>query len=262
MSNYKEHSESNPIEEWEKAALATQTRGEKDIEMWKRWKESQSPQHLEPLINAFAPTLNKVMQQHRAPDVSPSGMKAEGHKIMIKAFETYDPSRGAALATHVTGRLIQLYRYNQLNQNLAKIPEQKTRQLGAILRAQSSLRSDLERDPTPEELAEHTGLSQKRINNVLSRVRKGIPNSSFESDVVHKSMERPFEVMALMPYSLTPDQNQVFNHMYGLNGAPKIDKTNHLAKTLGKTPSQISKIKKIINNKFNAAMQPANADDE
>lgn len=236
-------------------SAATQ-RSQDDLAHWQYWKEQgKQPEHLVPLLKSFAPVIAQAVRTYRAPTVQPAAFHAAATKQAIEAFESYDPNRGAALATHVIGRMKKLQRENNKLQNKAYIPEGKASQIGKIQRAQSTLREDLERDPTAQEIAQHMGRPVKQITSVLGAMKKDIVASQFENDPTKVLGSREAEVLDLLPLSLTQEQNEVFDHLFGKNGKRQISATNEIASTLGKNPSQVSRIRTAILNQLQEHMR-------
>ena len=248
---------SNPIEDFfHHRKTAASQRAQDDLERWQFWNDNgRQAEHLEPLLKSFKPVITQAVNTFRAPTVQKSAFEAAAAKQAIEAFESYDPNRGAALATHVIGRMKKLQRENNKLQNKAYIPEGKASLIGKIQRAQSALRDDLERDPTTEEIARHMGKSVKQVHGVLTSMKKDIVASQFESDPTRLPAARGQEVIDLLPYTLTAEQNQVYDHLFGKNGKKQLTTTNEIAAALGKNPSQISRLRTAILAKFQEHMK-------
>lgn len=248
---------SNPIDDFfEHRKTAASQRAQDDLDRWHHWNTNgRQPEHLEPLLRSFKPVITQAVNTYRAPTVQKSAFEAAATKQAIEAFQSYDPNRGAALATHVIGRMKKLQRENNKLQNKAYIPEGKASQIGKIQRAQSFLRDDLEREPTALEIAKHMGRPVKQIQGVLGAMKKDIVASQFESDPTKLPTAREQEVIDLLPYSLTEEQKEVFDHLFGHNGKKKIRETNEIAAALGKNPSQVSRIRTAILGKFQEHMK-------
>lgn len=229
---------------------AMQAKREQELQQLGLWKKTQDPEHLAPLLKSYEPVIAQKMRQFRAPAVSEPAFKSELQKHLIGAFQTFDPSRGAQLSTHVENRLMKAQRYNTRYQNLAYIPEGKTKHIGKINKARDILSEEFGRPPTHSEIADHLGMPLKQISQVISSQRRDIPASSFESDPAEIAMHRDQEVLDLLPYNLTPDEKQVFNHIFGREGAQKLDSTNAIAARLGKSAPQVSRLKTSILNKY------------
>lgn len=238
---------------------AKETRKEKELQLWQHWKDNgKQAEHLQPLLKLYDPVLGGKVRAWKAPNVPESAFKAELTTHLIKAFETYDPSRGAALNTHVEARLPKAMRYNNKHQNVGYIPEGQARYIGAIRKAQDTLNEEFGRDPTPHEIADHLQtipdmdyrkLTAARVGTILDAVKRDVPMSKFETDpteFAHSFEEQQIAVaQGILPsiFPNKPEMHELFNHTFGTNGFQKIQSTGVLAKKMGKSQSQISRMK-------------------
>jgi len=242
---------SNPLEDFlETKEAAMQQKRELEMNQLQTWKRTQDPEHLAPLLKSYEPILNQKLRQFKAPSVSEAAFKAELQKHLIGAFESYDPGRGAMLSTHVENRLRKAQRYNNKYQNLAYIPEGQTQYIGKIQKAQDELQEQFGRAPTHSEIGDHLGMSPKRVSKIIGAQRRDIPASTFESDPTEVAMHRDQEVVNLLSYNLTADEKQVFNHIFGQEGAQRLSSTNDIAARIGKSPSQVSRLRSAILAKY------------
>lgn len=228
-------------------------RRQKEHNLWEQWNTTgRQPEHLEPLLDSFKPLVAQKVREWAPPMIPKSAFEGELHKHLIHAFESYNPNRGASLSTHVHHRIQKAKRYMNQYQNMAYIPEGKTRYIGAIQKAQNQLTQDFGRQPTHEEIADHIGMPVKKVRDITESMRKDIPGSTWETDANPQMLNREREVLDLLKYNLTEEELQVFDHVFGLNGHEKIDATKDIAKKLGKSDSQVSRLKTSILNKYRA----------
>ncbi len=259
----------NPVEELEEfKKTAANVKRDKEHDLWNRWNvQGRKPEHLEPLLNVFAPMVGAKAREWKAPHVNEAAMKAEIESHMIKAFENYDPNRGASLDTHLRHRIQKAKRFNAKNQNFAYIPEEPARYIGRINRAREEIEEEEGRDASHHEIAQRVNyndpklkLTAKKVKDIVSYQRKDFVSSGFQSpegatyDPTPTTSNREMEVLSLIQAEIhgvfpNPDDRAVFEHIYGINGKMKITGTNELAAKLGKSPSQVSRIKKAIGNK-------------
>jgi DNA-directed RNA polymerase specialized sigma subunit len=194
------------------------------------------------------------MKEWRPPSVPKSAFEAELTKHVIKAIETYDPNRGASLNTHVNHRIQKAKRYMVQQQNLARIPEEQAYRIGDIQRTQDELFEQFGRKATHAEIGTHLGMPEKRVTTIIKSMRRDIPSSRWESDPevtqISQQSQREHEILPLIRDTLNPQEQQVFDHIYGHNGTPVISGTGQLAKRLGMSPSQVSRLKTSIGNKY------------
>jgi DNA-directed RNA polymerase specialized sigma subunit len=248
----------NPVDEAldAKEKVAAQRRA-KDTQMWQQWKADPTPDTLRPLMKRFEPILRSKVQMWKAPGVNEAAMKANLRIHAMDALKTFDPTK-AGLRTHLENRLKKSMRFNVQQQNLAYIPEAKAGRIGDIQQATDALTEDLGRPPTPMEISNFLNpnlsarqqLTPKRVQQIQQAQIGDVIGSSFESDPVPKAISREREVVGLLRPALSADQQAVYDHLYGLNGKQKTTSTTQLAKLLGKSPSQVSRLRTAILGKF------------
>jgi DNA-directed RNA polymerase specialized sigma subunit len=256
---------SNPLDNYisDREKRAAKTRAD-DHDLWNTWKTDPGQHTLEPLLKRFDPVIGQRVSMWKAPNVSESAMRAKLQGLAIKAFETYDPNRGAGLNTHVQNTLKRGIRFTHQVQNLAYIPEAKVEKIGPIDKARDTLNEEFGREPTPSEIATHMNLGlpkakhitprkvqeiqSQRLVDLFETMPKNENNDSF--DPVSFSSPREQEVLSLLRPSLSADQQSVFDHLYGLNGKARTTSTGEIAKKLGRSPSQVSRLKKSIDAQY------------
>ena len=249
----------NPLDEalQEKEKLAAERKAG-DLQAWEQWKQNPTHENMDQLMTRFDPVFKSKARTWKAPNVNQAAFLTNLRINAVDAFQTYDPNRGAALRTHLENRLQKAKRFNIQHQNYAYQPEGQVEHIGRINRAQDLLREELGRDPTSSEIAQHINptlrsnaqLTPAKVTRILKGQRKDIIGSTFESDPTPFAIQREREVIGLLRPNLTPDQQQVFDHLYGQNGKDQVTSTTQLSQILGKSPSQISRLRTGILQKF------------
>jgi len=246
------------VDEFLEAKLAAgEKRRQQELHHLEQWRESKDPAHLKPLLQSYAPVIAGAMRMYKAPDVPESAMRAELTEIAIKAFESYDPTRGAQLNTHVQNHMKKSMRFNGKYQNVGYIPPEQTQWIGKIQRAQSDLQDSLNRAPTDHEIAQHVGngLTPHMVTRVKGNLRADINTSAFEEDPFEQDGARDQEVLSLLPLALGPKDKEVFSYLYGdkQDKAPMLGgrvNMGALAKQLNMSSSQISRSHKVIKDTY------------
>jgi DNA-directed RNA polymerase specialized sigma subunit len=135
------------------------------------------------------------------------------------------------------------------------IPEGVSGQIGKLQKARDVLSEDLGRMPTTQELSQHMGLPAKRIDTILNSVKADIPMSSATDEGFDygagEGVGRGFEdqqiavASSILPkiFPNKPEFHTLFHYTFGTNDHPKISSTTALAKKMGKSQSQISRMK-------------------
>lgn len=156
----------------------------KDVELFNRWKETGSKRDLGVLVNQLHPIIYSEVHRLRG-SLPPAALSAEATKWAIKGIETYDPTKGTALSTHVTNWLQKTKRLNYRFQNAVRLPENMQLKYNEFNRAVTQLTDELNRDPTDDELARKLGWSKAHTTKFKGRLY---------ADLVESSSERPSEV--------------------------------------------------------------------
>jgi integrase len=220
-------------------------RDDKHKELWQTWKQDPNPQTLQPLLHQFEPIFSSKVREWKAPNTNEAAFRADLNKRAINAFENYDPNK-ASLVTHVNNYLKKSKRFNTRNQNLAYIPEEKAKYIGKIDAARDQLYDEFGREPTHSEVGSIVGISGRRVKEIQGLRRADIIGSSFQSDPQGHVGSRDQEVISLLRQELKGDEQKVYDYVYGQNGMPKIESTGEIARRMGKSDSQVSRIKNRI----------------
>lgn len=256
---------SDPVTEYfEERSKQAEMKLAEEMNLFHQWKQNPNKPNLGKLLKHFEPELNKRVSLFRAPAVDVAAFKADLKKNAIVAFETFDPDRGASLRTHLTNRLKRSQRFNAKHQNVAFIPEEKSALITPIQKARDFLYQEEGAEPSHAAIAtylnDNPGLVRNKrvsgqvtpqlVKTVYDYQIADIAGSSFESDPYSKAMSSEVETMGLLRGALKPDEQNVYDYLLGKNGKPKIESTGELAKRLGKSASQISRIRKRIEATF------------
>jgi DNA-directed RNA polymerase specialized sigma subunit len=114
-----------------------------------------------------------------------AALSAEAKKWTVKAIQSYDPTKGAALATHVLNFLPKIRRLNYKYQNSVRMPENLHLEHSTFTAAQANLNEKLGREPTDEEMAKELGWGRPLVTRF---------KASLYDDLVESVSQRPTEV--------------------------------------------------------------------
>lgn len=252
-----------PIDKFVRAKNERNEQKHKETEaLWTRYHESgRQPEHLEPLIQNFQGLIAAKIKEWKPPSIPHSVFEAELTKHVANAIDSFNPDKGATLNTHVNYRVQKAKRYMVQQQNLARIPEAQAYQIGNLHRAQDTLTEELGRTPTSAEIAAHMSqasgkkVTPKQVTTIQQAQRKDISSSVWDSDPTTASRftqhtQREQEILPFVRMTLDPQEQLVFDHVYGHAGTPVITSTGQLAQRLGMSPSQVSRLKTSIATKY------------
>lgn len=250
----------NPLEDYlhalegiEKAATDERKKlQQRELQLWQDWKAGgMKPQQVRPLIQSFQPLINSVANRWapRIRDLPPAAIRAEFTNHFMKALETYDPDRGAALGTHVRSHLRKAQRFVTTYQNPGRIPETRVYQIRRFQDAEQRLEEQFGRPPTALEIADEMKQSPRQVELLQKEIRRSLPTSQFQAD---PSTHIPSDVrqnLRLLQYELNNEERQVYEYIYGVGGKPALG-PGEISKRLGMSAPKVSRLKKSIAEKW------------
>ena len=215
--------------------------------MWHHWDNNgRQPAHLQPLIESMQPLVKKRLNifENRERDIPPAAIRAEFQDQLVRALATFDPNRGK-LGSYVSDQLMKANRFVTTYQNPARIVEPRTYMITKMRGAEDFLHQELKRPPTAMELAEHMQVPTQQVEFLKKELRKAIPTGQFEHDPAGFTPSKTNEMLRLIPYELTPEENAVFEHVHGIGGKPQLG-TGDIAKRLNMSAPKVTRIKAAI----------------
>lgn len=117
-----------------------------------------------------------VARRYKVPTMPMLDIVQEGNLGLIKAVEKYDYARGNRFSTHAIWWIRQAITRSLSEQSrLIRIPAHVAEQITKLRRATRQLATELERDPTVEELAEVLELKPERVVQLQRWDRDPVP---------------------------------------------------------------------------------------
>lgn len=128
----------------------------KDLELYHKWKLSQSKVDLSNLLHSLNPLIQKEVSRASG-SLPKAALEAEAKKWAVEAIKKFDPNAGVLLSTFVTSYLQKVRRLNYDNQNMVRIPESRQLEYGEFTKKVEYLRDSLNREPHDHEIAAEMG---------------------------------------------------------------------------------------------------------
>ena len=118
----------------------------------------------EQMIKANLRLVVKIARDYEGLGVPLLDLISEGNIGLMKAVERFDPNKGAKFSTYGAFWIKQAIRRALDNQaKTIRLPSHVVERLGVLQRASTKLTEELGREPSDEELAEETGLSERKV---------------------------------------------------------------------------------------------------
>lgn len=211
------------------------------------WQSSPSPETASRLLQATQPVLDSALRSYGGPTASPV-LRSRAKLMTLDALKTYDPSR-AKLRTHLMVQLQGLRRQAAREQQVISVPERVAIDLYHLHAAENELRDRLSRDPSDLELAEHSGMSLKRLEHVR-RARPGYAEGTVQAVTATDEDQGGFAPSVqsrnddaawinFVYHDLDSIDQVIMEHVLGLRGKPVLPK-QEIARRLGVSPAAVS----------------------
>lgn len=219
-----------------------------ELDLWKQHKRGDTTA-TNSLLRSVMPLINTRVNYYRDVPIPHPALYGEAIKMALGSFDSWDPSRGARLGTHVVSSLQRMNRFVSQNKNVARIPEHRIQKVGTYLHVKSALEAELGRPPSAEELADELSWSVKEVRDVSASLRKDLSESGMPEAALGAVQDRNKETMHFLRYGLTPEERTVFDHSFGYQGAKSLS-VPEVAKKVGKSEDWVYRVRRRIISDF------------
>jgi DNA-directed RNA polymerase specialized sigma subunit len=155
----------------------------KDQELFESWKKTGSKKDLGKLMESLSPVIHSEVNRVSG-SLPPAALAAEAKNWTIKAIQSYDPTKGTTISTHIMNYLPKIRRMNYKFQNAVRLPENMQLQFHEYNHGVTMLTDRLNREPTDEEVSKHLGWSKPYVIKF---------KNSLYADLIESGTERPNE---------------------------------------------------------------------
>jgi DNA-directed RNA polymerase specialized sigma subunit len=213
---------------------------------YEMWKKRKTPEAMGSLLDAADPVIQSAITSYAG---GSDLFKGHARRLAAKAFETYDPSKGTKLRTHLMTQLQPLMRVASEHKSSVKVPERVHVDLYKLRGTTQTYFDQHGREPSDKELADLTGMSMRRMQHVRKFARPDIPESGLtfkneegEEEVFYpgtQSIDPQRVWIEYVHHDLAPIDQKILEWKTGLYGKEKLG-TNEIAKRLGITAGAVS----------------------
>lgn len=234
------------------------SRKEHESELLASYQSTGDKQHLNKLLESFDPLIQREVNVFKTAPVPTEAVKLQAQILAKKAFDTFDPTMGFQINTHLVNNLKKLNRFIYENQNLAKIPEHRILKITQFKSIKEQLREQLWREPTTEEVANEMRISPAEVARLESELRQDlvIQNESTNEDGggffldAQQFTDKTKEAIMFVYHSMTePKVKLLMEYYFGLEGKPRypiMNSANMAGLTYAVAVKELKKISDMI----------------
>lgn len=226
---------------------------------YKAWKADPSSSNLQTLMGSAKSNIDMALKTY----VGNEDKAARSHaKILaVKAFRSFDPTKGTQLRTHFLTQLQPLRRMAAKRRTVMHVPEVVQQDMAGLNTATSELVDTLDRQPADSELADYTGLSIRRIQDMRRRnmaiaesSRQTIDGEDFQDVVDTPGALNTWAEYVY--YDLSAVDRKIYEWRTGFGGRKKLT-NNMIARKLKLTPGAVSQRADRIAKRIEEGLQYA-----
>lgn len=173
--------------------------------------------------------------------------QAEAYKLARVAAEKYDPGTGLQFSTYLTNSLKKLSRLSTEHGGNIRLPEDKQFKLQKVNVAETSLKSDLGRDPTLHELSIASGFNLPTLTSLLQARRKDVNINNLAYAPIFIDNEND-DWVHFVYHDLTDRDKYIFEHKTGFGGKARMS-NEEIGKNLNISPSTVANRIKLISDR-------------
>lgn len=158
--------------------------------LFQRYKEGDAYARKE-LIGRYTPMVHEIINRRNygSRRISPTTLASEGLLHVKNAVDTYDPTRGTQLKTHVWNNIDHgLGRFVDDHTNVARISAGRVKYIGRFQAAEEELFDELGRQATADELAAHLRATVRTAKpwdaKEVERMRKELRKDLLATDLL------------------------------------------------------------------------------
>ena len=211
--------------------------------LWSSYMGDKTDIALDVLLNAYEPEMNMRIARFSAAKVPRSAMKDFARKKAIRAFDTFDPGRGAKLSTWVTHNIRNIGEDINKYKSTIKIRGKRDRLIGDLKDSRAMFMDAHDREPTIEELAVEVGQPARVIAKAMAELNPRYAPITMESDPFHTGT-LPHELqqaMRIVRIGLNNQERLIWDYKLGINGKQRVPRQSEIAKLVGVSDGTVTR---------------------
>lgn len=220
-----------------------------DLDPYEIYKVKPSPQTLKATVDHHKTYIDNTVFRMLGKQPSPV-VRTRADLLAAESIKKYDPVSKVPLKNWIAQGLQGIHRISKNVTEIVKVPDQVRRDAANLARARGELREKLMRDPSDEELADHTGVSVKKQQRIAKGNLWSKAEGAFTADLERGgedgdenmpgyAKDPMAEVHDYVYHDLDDIDKQIFQYRLGYHGAQQLP-NQEIARRLNISPSAVT----------------------
>ena len=214
----------NLFETNKRMAKEAETRAQQheiQMSLYKEYAKTRDPKVFNKIIQSLNPLIESKVRVYAAAPIPRDALYAEAVKLTKQALDSFNPSKGVKISTHVNNYLQKLYRFTANYQNVGRIPEHRISKISVLKEAMDRLSDELGREPTVEELSDDLGWPISEVERLKRELAKDLlvpditPTEGFSLSSILDVSPQTSYISYFYAQQLTPEEKRLFEKLVG-----------------------------------------------
>lgn len=237
----------------------TQLRGRRgqEVAMYDEWEQSgRDPAKLTPLLKSLSPMIDREAKKRMkglGGSMPHSAVRGELQRGTVRALETYDPTKGTQLHTHIHQNFKRVTDFIAANRNPKYMPKRDVEKYQTFSNAKESFKQEFGRDPSMAELKQ---LLPSWGMNTLKKLDTGFGSEAFtnmntgimehDPGVQPDALRNAFLLMK----STMSEEEKRFADMHYPRGGKRQMSVKQIARAMGVPEHKVYRIKERVEKRL------------
>lgn len=220
-----------------------------DLDPYEIYKAKPTPQALKATVDHHRTYIDNTVFRMLGKQPSPV-VRTRADLLAAESIKKYDPASKVPLKNWIAQGLQGVHRIAKNVTEIVHVPDQIRRDAANLARARAELQEKLMRDPSDDELADHTGISVKKQQRIASGHLWSKAEGSYTAELERGgedgdenmpgfAKDPMDEVHDYVYHDLDDIDKQIFQYRLGYRGG-KVLPNQEIARRLNMSPSAVT----------------------
>jgi DNA-directed RNA polymerase specialized sigma subunit len=214
-------------------------------EEWNTWSKDPSDENFETVLTTVDPVITSALRSFGGDDPK---LRTRARILAAQSIKSYDPSKGAALKTHVYHNLQRLHRFRAERSSAIHIPENTRLDGSAIKKYTAEYEATHGVEPSDKQISDAIEMSMARIKRTRNMIEgSGSQFLSEKGDLPGQARNAEQIWADYVYHDLGEKDRKIYEWTTGYNGKARLAKKDIAAKLSISQAAVSQRVGRIVN---------------